>query len=125
MNEMRDVASRKLSDESPEVRRRAVASLERLGLDGAIDLIRRALADDDWRVRKEAVALITRSAPGPAAIASLIDDSVQEEEIGLRNAAAEALGGIGGAAVDAILERLPEPQALRQRFGSKRPRVPC
>jgi len=108
LNELRDVALRKLSDSSPEVRRRAVVSLERLGLDGAIDLIRRALADDDWRVRKEAVAFITRSAPGPEAIASLIDDSVQEEEIGLRNASAEALGGIGEAAVDAIIARLPQ-----------------
>jgi len=107
LNDLRDEAEKKLADASPEVRRRAVASLDREALDEIIDLVRRALGDDDWRVRKEAVALITRSAPGPEAIAALIGDAVQEEEIGLRNAAAEALGGLGETAMDAIIERLP------------------
>jgi HEAT repeat protein len=108
VSEIRDQIERRLADSSPEVRRRAVAALEQLPLRESIELVLGALGDQDWRVRKEAVALLARVSPEQWAIRRLVEAAVQEERIGLRNAAAEALGGIGDPALIEIIDQLSD-----------------
>ncbi|MFO8072980.1 MAG: HEAT repeat domain-containing protein [Polyangia bacterium] len=98
----------RLRDESPEVRRRAVTALADAPSEKTDALLLEALADRDWRVRKEAVAGIVRRGPGARLAGRLLDAAIQDDEIGLRNAAAEALAALGEPAVTTILERLPE-----------------
>jgi HEAT repeat protein len=97
----------RLADRSPEVRRRAVASLGGLELDRQGALVLGALRDEDWRVRKEMVAQLIRSPSGPELTPALIDAAIQVGDIGLRNAAAEALAALGPRAVTELAERLP------------------
>jgi len=95
-----------LADAEPETRRLAAQQIARLrGLEAA-PLLLRALGDDDWRVRKEA----TLVAPSIDARGSLIealraalDDKVN---IGLRNAAVEAMIAIGPDALPAAIDAL-------------------
>jgi HEAT repeat protein len=97
----------RLADPSPEVRRRAVADLGKLPLADQGARVRGALADEDWRVRKEMIAQLIRSPSGPALSGTLIDAAIQVGDIGLRNAAAEALAGLGASAVTDLAARLP------------------
>lgn len=99
-------AKRRMRDKSPEVRRRAVMSLEAAGEPEAKELIIEALGDEDWRVRKEAVSLAATSARGGDLLDRLVASMLQEENVGQRNAAAEALAAAGRPAVDAILEAM-------------------
>ena len=46
-----------LAQDDPEERRRATASLRDVPPDDGIALVLRALGDEDWRVRKEAIAV--------------------------------------------------------------------
>ncbi len=94
---------RRMRDPSPEVRRRAVMSLEQALGPEADELIIEALGDEDWRVRKEAVSLAAVSARRGDLLDSLVQSMLQEENVGQRNAAAEALASAGRPAVDAIL----------------------
>lgn len=107
MTSGRDRLEGSLGDGSAEVRRRAVEELAGLPEDEALPLALRALGDGDWRVRKEAIALFTLRRPfgdpGPALLAAI----EQEENVGLRNAAAEVLAGLRGAPVDLVVSRLP------------------
>ncbi|MCP4599631.1 MAG: hypothetical protein GY847_03670 [Proteobacteria bacterium] len=98
----------RLGEESPEVRRRAVLEIADLDPGDAVDVLISALGDEDWRVRKEAVSVASLIGGKTRIAYRLIDEIMQEENVGLRNAAAEALAAIGTKAVTEIIERLPQ-----------------
>jgi HEAT repeat protein len=66
----------------------------------------KALGDEDWRVRKEATSVATAMAPSPAVLSGLVDALGPGENVGLRNAAVEALAGYGKNAVHALSRAL-------------------
>ena len=96
-----------LSSSDPEVRRLAAQALA-WGADIAEgpQLIARALGDANWRVRKEAAqsaVMATRRADVLAALLGALGD---RENVGLRNAAVEALVAIGPDAVPTSIAAL-------------------
>jgi HEAT repeat protein len=95
-----------LASEDPEERRRAARSL--VGLEPALAAagLLTLLGDEDWRVRKEAVAVTQGLAPEPNLLAALVAALAPSENVGLRNATVEALGSFGLDAVDAIAAAL-------------------
>jgi HEAT repeat protein len=97
-----------LALEDPEERRRATASLRDVPPDDGIALVLRALGDDDWRVRKEAIAVAVALAPSPVVLKGLVSSLGPTENVGLRNAAVEAIAAFGADAVDALAASLAE-----------------
>jgi HEAT repeat protein len=100
----------------PEARRVAVQQIAKVEGQAATELLLRALSDDDWRVRKEGAAVAPSLEPRSeivAAVVAALDDRVN---IGLRNAAVEALVAIGpdavGAAVQALGDLDPDGRKL-------------
>jgi HEAT repeat protein len=95
-----------LTSEDPEERRRAARSL--VGLEPALAAagLLTLLGDEDWRVRKEAVAVAQGLAPEPHLLAALVGALAPSDNVGLRNATVEALGSFGMDAVDAVAAAL-------------------
>ncbi len=98
--------ARQLESPDPETRRLAVKDLP--GVDGALaaDLLVIALGDEDWRVRKEAAQLapmLARREDALRALGRALDDKTN---VGLRNAAVEALIAMGPDAVPTAAEAL-------------------
>jgi HEAT repeat protein len=100
-----------LSDADPEARRRGVQRLGELAGLQAVGLLASALGDADWRVRKEAVAAAATLEPRQAVIDRLAASLGERDNIGLRNAAVEALVVIGADAVAAATQALAELDA--------------
>jgi HEAT repeat protein len=105
-----------LQQAEPEARRVAVQQIAKVQGRAATELLMRALSDDDWRVRKEGAAVAAALEPRSeiiAAIVSALDDRIN---IGLRNAAVEALVAIGpdsvGAAIQALADLDPDGRKL-------------
>jgi len=98
--------ARAFDAEEAEVRRRAVQELPRLGGEDAAALLMRGLGDSDWRVRKEAVQTAPRIAARDGVIRHLISALGNRNDIGLRNAAVEALIGIGREVVSYVVDSL-------------------
>ena len=95
-----------LADNDPEARRHGAQRLSELkGLE-AIALLARALGDTDWRVRKEAAAVAPSVVPRQAVIEQLALALNDRDNVGLRNAAVEALVLIGSDAVPIAVEAL-------------------
>jgi HEAT repeat protein len=101
------VAVRWLLDQAePEARRVAVQQIAKVRGREAPELLLRALGDEDWRVRKEATLvapILERREEVVATLAAALEDAVN---IGLRNAAVEALVTIGPDAVGAVIDTL-------------------
>src|SRR5262249_25479890 len=97
----------KLLDENePESRRLAAQQIPRLRGPQAGELLLRALGDVDWRVRQEATAVapsVETRDDRPRAVRKALEDRVN---IGLRNAAVEAMIALGPDAVDPAIEAL-------------------
>ena len=94
-----------LDSSDPEERRRATSELFIRASDapiGTCSLVLKALADEDWRVRKEAIATAFALAPSPELLDELVRALQPGDNVGLRNAAVEALGGFGVHAVAAL-----------------------
>lgn len=91
-----------LGSGDPEERRRATARLADAAPDAGGPLLVRALGDDDWRVRKQATEAAIALAPAPEIVSALIEALAPSPNVGLRNAAVEALAGFGVPAVDAL-----------------------
>jgi HEAT repeat protein len=95
-----------LTSDDPEERRRAARALidvePALAAAGLVTL----LGDEDWRVRKEAVSVAQGLAPEPNLLAALVNTLSPSDNVGLRNAAVEALGAFGVDAVDALAAAL-------------------
>lgn len=103
-----EAAVRWLLDQSePEARRIAVQQIPKVPARECVDLLLRALADDDWRVRKEAAQLAPTLERREEIVAALVAGFEESVNIGLRNAVVEALICIGSDAVGVVLEVLP------------------
>ncbi|HYJ09835.1 MAG TPA: HEAT repeat domain-containing protein, partial [Polyangiaceae bacterium] len=106
MNAGRDVTAL-LAAGDPEERRRAVARIVELPPSQRVAPLLSALGDADWRVRKEAVGLTAELGPEPELLAALAGVFAPGDNVGLRNAAVEALGAFGSFAVETLASRLP------------------
>jgi len=91
-----------IGSEDPEERRRAALALGELEPALAAASLLVLLGDEDWRVRKEAVAVAQALAPDPNMLAALVSALGPSENVGLRNATVEALGSFGNDAVDGL-----------------------
>jgi HEAT repeat protein len=103
----------------PEERRRATASLRDVSPDDGIGLVIRALGDEDWRVRKEAVAVAIAHAPAPIVLRALVSTLGPSDNVGLRNAAVEAIAAFGADAVDALAASLAELDADGRKLAAE------
>ncbi|MBX3233048.1 MAG: HEAT repeat domain-containing protein [Labilithrix sp.] len=95
-----------LEDQEPEVRRRATQEIPSLPAPESCDLLLLALADEDWRVRKEATAVAPRIEPRTAVVFAVARALGERDNVGLRNAAVEALVQIGPDAVPGAVDAL-------------------
>lgn len=94
----------RLEDREPEVRRRATQDIPSLPAAESCELLLAALGDDDWRVRKEAALIATRVEPRTAVVFAIARALAEHENVGLRNAAVEALVLIGPDAVPGAID---------------------
>ena len=95
-----------LADAEPEVRRRATQAIPSLPAPDASELLVTALGDEDWRVRKEAAAIAAKIEPRTSVVFAVARALAEHENIGLRNAAVEALIQIGPDAVPGAIDAL-------------------
>jgi HEAT repeat protein len=93
-------------DIDPESRRLAVRRLMSIVDGDAARLLVRALGDENWRVRKEAAAVAPLLEAREAVVPALLGALADKQNIGLRNAAVEALVSVGPDAVPGAIEAL-------------------
>ncbi|HXK19491.1 MAG TPA: HEAT repeat domain-containing protein, partial [Polyangiaceae bacterium] len=103
--------TRALLASDPEERRRAVGRIAELSPSSRVAPLLSALGDEDWRVRKEAIGLSAELGPEPELLAALCDVFEPGENVGLRNAAVEALGAFGMFAVESLSPRVAKLDA--------------
>jgi HEAT repeat protein len=108
-----------LASEDPEVRRRAVLDLTSVPDVEQPRLLLAALGDADWRVRKEAVGIAAGLAASRAVLEALVKVLEPGDNVGLRNAAVEALGGFGSRTVEALRSALPTLDADGRKLASE------
>ncbi|MDB4935636.1 MAG: repeat protein [Labilithrix sp.] len=96
----------RLADAEPEVRRLATQEIPALPAPESCELLLVALADGDWRVRKEAATIAARVEPRTAVVFAVARALGERDHIGLRNAAVEALVSIGPDAVPGAIDAL-------------------
>jgi HEAT repeat protein len=101
-----DEVTRALSAADPEERRRAVARISELPPASRVAPLLAALGDADWRVRKEAIGLTAELGPDAELLSALARVFEPGDNVGLRNAAVEALGAFGLAAVETLSLRM-------------------
>ena len=95
----------KVASSSPEMRRQAVMEMAGSFSNETMELLIEALDDEDWRVRKEASSVIARMAREPVVVSRLLE-ALEQEEVGLRNAAAQALVEAGEDSIQMTIDRL-------------------
>jgi HEAT repeat protein len=100
-----------LSAAAPEERRRAVGRIAELPASQRVAPLLSALGDEDWRVRKEAVGLTAELGPEPELLSALAGVFEPGDNVGLRNAAVEALGAFGLFAVETLAARISKLDA--------------
>jgi len=116
MSRARELEAGFASDD-PESRRRAVEFLRdtlrdphtdepALEGDAPTRYLLRALGDSDWRVRKQAIEVARWLAPSPELLSGLCQALEPGDNVGLRNAAVEALGAFSESAVHALSEKV-------------------
>lgn len=108
-----------LADPSPEVRRRAAQGLGEVDAPGIGALVVRALSDEDWRVRKEAVAASAVVARRDELLRGLAGALADRDDVGLRNAAVEALVGIGPDAIPVAIDALAKLDADGRKLAAE------
>jgi HEAT repeat protein len=85
---------------------------------GALAALSAGLHDESWRVRRVAAEAMTRL-PAPSSVAEhLIAVLGERGETGARNAAAEALVGLGDAAVGPLVRLLAHPDPDQRKFAA-------
>ncbi len=106
-----------IRSEDPEVRRQAVIAIGVLPAEPALGAcLLQALGDEQWRVRKEAVRVARLRAVELAIVPALVAAITQGENVGLRNAALDALQELGAPAAEALLEAFPGAPEDARRF---------
>lgn len=100
-----------LHELDPEARRRGVQQLGEANGPEAIDWVLVALGDVDWRVRKEAATVAASIEPRATVIERLLGALREQTNVGLRNAAVEALIAIGTDSVPGAIRGLVELDA--------------
>lgn len=108
-----------LGSGDPEVRRQAAARLSHAALPEAVPLVLRALGDADWRVRKEATAVVLQMPASRDLLTALVGTFQPSDNVGLRNAAVEALAGFGAASIDAVAAALPTLDADGRKLAAE------
>ncbi len=109
----------RLRSGDPEERRRAAGELGQHSGEAVVPLLLLALGDEDWRVRKEATSAAIAMAPSPEILDGLVRALGPGENVGLRNAAVEALSAYGTAAVDALARALPSLDADGRKLAAE------
>ncbi len=99
-----------------EVRRDAVLLVGRARDAAFASHLMHALGDADWRVREEAVRVVTDVAVEFRLLSQLIAAISQGGNVGLRNAAREVLQGLGAAAAHALVAALPQVEESARKF---------
>lgn len=109
------------TSDDPEQRRRAVEALPEVqaDLDAPAGYVLRALGDQDWRVRKQAVAVAVALCPSPELLSGLVLVLMPGDNVGLRNAAVEALGAYGEQGVEALALQLPRLDADGKKLAAE------
>ena len=100
--------ARALGDADAERRRRAVVAMSGRSEPALAPLLLRALGDQDWRVREEAIRVGRDLAPRVGMISALLAALDQGDNVGLRNAALALLKLLGGAAIGPLTAALPD-----------------
>lgn len=95
-----------LQQAEPEARRVAVQQIGKVPSRDAPELLLRALGDDDWRVRKDGAAAAPTLDGRDEVVTALIAALEETANIGLRNAAVEALIAVGPDAVGPLIEAM-------------------
>lgn len=114
-----DDLDRALSSGDPEERRRAVAEIAAAPEADRPRLIVRALGDADWRVRKEAVGVAHTLTASRDVLDALVEVLRPGDNVGLRNAAVEALSSFGSLVVDALRRELPSLDADGRKLAAE------
>lgn len=100
-----------------EERYRALHELDP-GTAGALEVLVSGLHDESWRVRHVAAEALKRL-PSPRDVAErLIRVLGERGQTGARNAAAEALAGLGGAALGPLMRLLTHPDPDQRKFAA-------
>lgn len=94
------------ADRDEEVRYHRVQEQSHVPLQKSRGVLFAALADTSWRVRKQAIDVLLAARPGEEDIHQLIALMRDEENAGLRNAAAELLVRLGARVVPLLLAYL-------------------
>lgn len=102
--------------ENEEARRRIVHELLGKPLSSSMHIISAALGDGCWRVRREAIEVLVSAAPCAADLGMLVELLRDDENVGLRNATAEAVMRIGSSAVPALLPYLDDNDPDVRKF---------
>jgi HEAT repeat protein len=100
-----------------EVRYRALVELDPEA-PGAREELVAGLHDDSWRVRRAAAAGFVRLPEREAAVGRLISVLGERDETGARNAAAEALVGLGEVAVAPLVRLLGHVDPDQRKFAA-------
>lgn len=119
MGDSLSVVRAHLADPEPEIRRRAILDLPSLPHEHACELLLAALADADWRVRKEAAAVAARVEPRTAVVFALVRALGERDNVGLRNAAVEALVSVGPDAVPGAIDALTHLEADGRKLAAE------
>jgi HEAT repeat protein len=108
-----------LQQGEPEARRVAVRQIAKVEGREAPELLLCALGDDDWRVRKEATLVAPSLDHRDEVVATLVAALEDTVNIGLRNAAVEALVAIGPDAVTATVDALGRLDADARKLAAE------
>jgi HEAT repeat protein len=108
-----------LQQGEPEARRVAVRQIAKVEGREAPELLLCALGDDDWRVRKEATLVAPSLDHRDEVVATLVAALEDTVNIGLRNAAVEALVAIGPDAVSATIDALARLDADARKLAAE------
>jgi HEAT repeat protein len=99
-----------------ETRRRIIQNLRGAELQEVCTLLFRAMGDESWRVRKEAVELFVSSDPGASEIDNLLELFRIGDNAGLRNSAAEAVSRLGTRAAAHLVRLMHDADADVRKF---------
>ncbi|WP_426753224.1 HEAT repeat domain-containing protein [Myxococcus sp. Y35] len=85
---------------------------------GVLEILVVGLHDESWRVRHVAAEALKRMPASTELAARLIAVLGERGETGARNAAAEALAGLGGVALEPLLGLLAHPDPDQRKFAA-------